>query len=121
MSSLIPAPAGQFGFLRAAKSELRFEKQNAPVKLWGCGANLEFGRLTHDQLTQRIKYLRKFGINAVREHPLFDEVTTRGVLDSKKLDAFDWYFAELKKHGIYMGMVSGCGGALCRARARHAE
>ena len=102
MSSLIPAPAGQFGFLRAAKSELRFEKQNAPVKLWGCGANLEFGRLTRDQLTQRIKYLRKFGINAVREHPLFDEVTTRGVIDSKKLDAFDWYFAELKKHGIYM-------------------
>ncbi|HEX5176812.1 MAG TPA: hypothetical protein VFV83_07285, partial [Chthoniobacteraceae bacterium] len=102
MSSLVPAPAGQFGFLHAEKSELRFEKQNVPVKLWGCGANLEYGRLTREQLTQRIKYLRKFGINAVREHPLFDEVTTRGVLDPKKLDAFDWYFAELKKNGISM-------------------
>ncbi|MES2571467.1 MAG: hypothetical protein V4710_15610 [Verrucomicrobiota bacterium] len=102
MSRFVPAPAGQFGALRAVGKELRFEKSAVAVKLWGCGANIEPNRYSREQLTQRIKYLRKFGINVVRQHPLFDEVTSNGVIDKGKLDQFDWYFAELKKHGIYM-------------------
>ena len=101
MSRLVPAPAGQFGFLKAKGDKLQFEKATAPVKLWGVGANAEPGRYTREQLTQRAKYLRKFGINAAREHALFDELTTHGVLDPKKLDEYDWWFAELKKNGIY--------------------
>ncbi|MDB6152347.1 MAG: hypothetical protein JWL90_800, partial [Chthoniobacteraceae bacterium] len=102
MSRLVPAPAGQFGVLRAMGKDLRFEKSAAPVKLWGCGSNVEPGRYSREQLTQRIKYLRKFGINVVRQHPLFDELSTNGAIDTTKLDQFDWYFAELKKNGIYM-------------------
>ena len=101
MSALVPSPAGQFGFLKAKGDRLQFEKAAAPVKLWGVGANVEPGRYTREQLTQRAKYLRKHGINAAREHALFDELTTKGVLDAKKLDQYDWWFAELKKHGIY--------------------
>ena len=101
MSRLVPAPAGQFGFLKAKGDKLQFEKGTAPVKLWGVGANVDPGRYSREQLTQRAKYLRKFGINAAREHALFDELTTKGVLDPKKLDEYDWWFAELKKHGIY--------------------
>ncbi len=101
MSRLVPAPAGQFGFLKAKGDKLQFEKATAPVKLWGVGANAEPGRYSREQLTQRAKYLRKFGINSVREHPLFEEITTHGVLDPKKLDDYDWWFGELKKHGIY--------------------
>jgi hypothetical protein len=41
MSALVPAPAGQFGFLKADGDRLRFEKSTTPVKLWGCGANLQ--------------------------------------------------------------------------------
>ena len=101
MSALTPAPAGTFGFLKANGDALQFEKAAAPVKLWGVGANLEVGKFTREQLTQRVKYLRKFGCNIVREHPLWDEVTTDGRIDAKKLDAYDWWFAELKKHGLY--------------------
>ncbi len=100
MSKLIPAPAGQLGFVHAAGKDLKFDKGPAP-KFWGCGANLEYGAYTHEQLTQRAKYLRKFGVNIVREHPLFDDVTTDGKIDAKKFDAYDWWFAELKKNGIY--------------------
>lgn len=101
MSRLVPAPAGQVGFLKADGDKLRFEKASAATKLLGVNANLEHGRYTREQLTQRAKYLRKFGVNCVRQHPLWDEVTTRGEIDPAKLDAYDWWFAELKKNGIY--------------------
>jgi hypothetical protein len=101
LSSLIPAPAGQFGFLHAVGDKLQFEKAKAPTKFWGAGANVEPGGYSREQLTQRAKYLRKFGINAVRQHAIFDELTTQGRLDPKKLDQYDWWFAELKKQGIY--------------------
>ncbi len=100
MSRLIPAPAGELGFLQSDGDKLRFGKAG-PVKLWGVNANLEHGRYSHEQLTHRARYLRKFGVNAVRQHPLWDEVTTNGQVDPAKLDAYDWWFAELKKHGIY--------------------
>ncbi len=101
MSRLVPAPAGQFGVLQAVGKDLRFAKSTAPVKLWGVGANVEPGRYTREQLTLRAKYLRKFGINVVRQHAVFDELQTGGKIDAKKLDQYDWWFAELKKHGIY--------------------
>jgi hypothetical protein len=101
LSSMIPAPAGQFGFLHAVGDKLQFEKAKTPIKFWGSGANVEPGGYSRQQLTQRAKYLRKYGLNAVRQHAIFDELTTKGQLDSEKLDQYDWWFAELKKHGIY--------------------
>lgn len=101
MSALVPAPAGKFGFLHAAGKDLCFERADAPVKLWGCGANIEPGRYSRVQLIQRARYLRKFGVNAVRQHAVFDELNTNGKIDPQKLDQYDWWFAELKKNGIY--------------------
>ena len=106
MSRLVPAPAGQFGFLKTSGDKLVFEKQLLTgdwrgVKLWGVGANVQPGRYSREQLTQRAKYLRKFGVNVVRQHAVFDELQTGGKIDPKKLDEYDWWFAELKKHGIY--------------------
>jgi hypothetical protein len=69
--------------------------------LWGVGANVEPGKYTREQLMRRAKYLRKFGVNVVRQHAVLDELQTDGRIDSKKLDEYDWWFAELKKHGIY--------------------
>lgn len=103
MSRLIPAPAGQLGFLHAAGEDLRFEKGAGPVKLWGCGANVQPGRYSREQLTRRARYLRKFGVNVVRQHAVFDELSTNGKIDPQKLDQYDWWFAELKRHGIYSG------------------
>ncbi len=103
LSRLVPAPAGKFGHLVPDGDKLKFANSPAPVKFWGVGANLDGSRYSREQLTQRAKYLRKFGINAVRQHPLYDEVTTNGKIDAKKLDDYDWWFAELKKNGIYTG------------------
>ena len=51
----------------------------------------------------RIKYLRKHGVNMIRQHPVFAELGSlrKGKFDENRLDEFDWWFAELKKHGIY--------------------
>lgn len=103
MSRLVPAPAGELGVLQAAGDQLRFEKAAGPFKIWGCGANLETGRYTPEQMEQRAKYLRKAGINCVRQHPLFDDIATDGKIDPKKFDEYDRWFAVLKKHGIYSG------------------
>ncbi len=104
MSRYIEAPAGQHGFLKRDGDALKFENADEPIKFWGCGANVSIGKFTREQQTSRIKYLRKHGVNMVRQHPLFQEVgpLRNGQFDAKKIDEFDWYFAELKKHGLYM-------------------
>ena len=102
MSALIEAPAGRLGPVIAKGSDLVFaSKPDKPVKFWGCGANLEQDKYTREQQTRRIRYLKKFGNNAVRQHPLFDEISRDGKVDAKRLDAYDWWFAELKKAGLY--------------------
>ena len=102
LSALIEAPAGKHGPVKAIGDTLRFANQkDKAVKFWGVNANLELGKLDREGQERRIKYLRKYGNNAVRQHPLFDEVTTEGKIDAKKLDAYDWWFAQLKAAGIY--------------------
>jgi hypothetical protein len=101
MSRFVPAPAGQFGPLKALGKDLQFQNGKAPVKLWGVTANVEPGRYSREQLTRRARHMRKFGINVVRQHAVYDDLQTNGRIDPKKLDEYDWWFAELKKHGIY--------------------
>jgi hypothetical protein len=102
MSALMEAPAGKYGPVIAKGSTLAFaNRPDKPVKFWGCGANLEQDKYSREQQLRRIRYLRKFGNNVVREHPLFDEVSRDGKIDPKRLEAYDWWFAELKKAGIY--------------------
>ena len=101
-SALNHVPAGKFGPVIARGSNLTFSlKPDEPVKFWGCGANLEGDKLDRAQQERRVRYLRKFGINAVRQHTVFDEVSTAGKLDARKLDAYDRWFAQLKEAGIY--------------------
>ncbi len=102
MSALIEAPAGKHGLVIAKGGDLVFTGQpDKPVKFWGCGANLEQDKFTREQQLRRIRYLKKFGNNAVRQHPLFDEISRDGTVDPQRLDAYDWWFAELKKAGLY--------------------
>ncbi|MDB6069488.1 MAG: Endo-beta-mannanase [Verrucomicrobiales bacterium] len=102
VSALNEAPAGKHGPVIAKGDTLVFAgRPGEPVKFWGCGANLEAGKNDRAQQERRVKYLRKFGINAVREHPLFDEIQSGGKIDPAKLDAYDWWFSKLKEQGIY--------------------
>lgn len=102
MSALIESPAGKHGAVIAKGADLVFANApEKPVKFWGCGANLEQDKYSREQQVRRIRYLKKFGNNAVRQHPLFDEISRDGKIDPKRLDAYDWWFAELKKAGLY--------------------
>ena len=101
MSALMETPAGLHGPVVAVGDQLQFSQSKKPIKFWGVNANLEGGKLDQAGQLRRIQYLKKFGNNAVRQHPLFDEISTRGKIDPKKLDAYDWWFAKLKASGIY--------------------
>ena len=100
-----PRARGKVRSSRAADGDkLRFAQRRAPVKFWGVGANLDAGRYSREQLTQRAKYLRKFGDQRGAAASRCSMKSRRTeVLDPKKLDEYDWWFAELKKHGIYTG------------------
>ncbi|MES2708318.1 MAG: hypothetical protein V4726_17115 [Verrucomicrobiota bacterium] len=104
LSDLVPAPAGRLGAVTAVGKDLVFAGDPAgkPVKFWGVNANQEQGKLTREESLKRIAWLRSLGVNIVRQHTVFDEVTTDGRIDSAKLAEFDWWFSELKKAGIYM-------------------
>ncbi len=102
MSGLLHRPAGKLGFLERRGAALQFERASAPQKFWGAGANARFPLSRESQAT-RARYLAKHGINMVRKHPVFDFLgpLEGGRFDAKKIDALDWWFAELKKNGIY--------------------
>ncbi len=103
MSHLVEAPAGKYGFLKAEGDHLRFANSDEPVQFWGCGAN--YLAVSRPETTQRVRYLRKHGVNMVRQHPLeghLGMLRGDGSFDPERLDDWDWWFAELKKHGIYM-------------------
>jgi hypothetical protein len=102
ISRLVPAPAGQFGFLRRKKDTLCFEQSASPTRFWGVGAT--FWRFDPDKADHTAAWLRKHGVNMVRHHPMTSAVgllSPSGTFDRGKLDRFDRWFAALKKHGIY--------------------
>lgn len=103
MSRLVEAPAGQHGFLQAAGDHLRFTDSNRPVKLWGVNANLD-SRATPEKMVQRARWLRKYGVNQVRQHTLIDAMgllRPDGTVDPQRFDRYDRWFAALKEQGIY--------------------
>ncbi len=104
VSATIEAPAGQYGFLKRSGPALKFERGKTTVQFWGCGANLQGDQFDRERLARRARYLRKNGVNMIRQHPVEDELgpAVNGTLDPKKLDLWDFWCAELKKNGIYM-------------------
>lgn len=104
VSATIEAPAGGHGFLKRSGADLKFEHGAAPVRFWGCGANLQGDQFSRERLARRARYLRKHGVNMVRQHPVEEELgpPVGGKLDPKRLDLWDFWCAELKKNGIYM-------------------
>ncbi len=101
MGKLLDAPAGKHGRLKAVGDRMEYaQKPGVPVKLWGVGANQEQDKYTEAQNQRRIAYLKRFGVNVVRQHTVFDEVSTDGQLDPKKLEKYDRWFAALKAAGI---------------------
>jgi len=107
MRSLIPNPAGKFGFLHRKGEYLVFEKLDRPVKFWRVDASMTKSQRLQEQ---QARFHAKYGINMVRQHPIEavigvlkkDPRTGHRYFDPERLDRWDRWFATLKKNGIYM-------------------
>ncbi len=102
VSRLVPAPAGQRGRVRVKEDQLVVSSEEEPIRFWGATARVI--DVDPEVATHRARYLRKHGINAVRHHPLeqvLGLLDEEGRFDPEALARFDWWFAELKRNGIY--------------------
>ncbi len=107
MSRLVPAPAGQFGFVQRRGADLVFSQSGRKVKFWGICAGMTTAEKLRDQ---QARLYAKYGINMVRQHPVEgvigllqrDPGSGHRRFDPQRLDVLDRWFATLKKHGIYM-------------------
>jgi hypothetical protein len=102
MSKLIDAPAGKFGFLQRDNASVKFEKAGTPIKFWAVGAAP--GKLKPAGMKNAAKWLRKHGVNLVRQHTVLGVtglVDSNGEFDKSRMDTYDRWFAAMKKEGIY--------------------
>ncbi len=109
-SSLLDAPAGKHGALRAAPAG-HFEFVDRPgkrVRFWGVNLCFTAQFLDHAEADLLADRLARSGYNSVRFHH-FDAELTRGGrrswdLDPGALDRIDYLFAALKRRGIYVNI-----------------
>ena len=117
VSFVLHQPAGKYGFVKKVGNHFEFERlPGQRIAFWGtnigtAGPRREFVPVIVDRL-------KKSGINIVRihrwmsdfYHPQCPEENARafirrdGTVDMQRLDDFYYFFAELKKNGIYVYM-----------------
>ncbi len=104
LSSLLHAPAGKFGFLRAEGGHFEFEgRPGVPQRFYG--ANLCYSATVPTNASEVAERLARLGFNAVRIHHyengqgVLDERTGAFVAD--RLDRLDQLLAECFARGIY--------------------
>ncbi len=108
-SSLLDAPAGKHGFLKAVDGHLQFE-DGTPIKFWGttlCDENVFVEKDKADSLASR---LAKMGCNILRLHHMdapwggrniFGKAENTRKLNPEMLDRLDYLIYALKQKGIY--------------------
>lgn len=99
-------PAGGAGFVRVENGHLYAGSE----RIRFLGVNMVFAGTTpsHDEAERIAAHLARFGVNAVRFHHMDSSIAPRGLLqkdrrtlDPEALERFDYFFAALKKQGIY--------------------
>ena len=110
LSGLNETPAGNHGFMKVSEEgHYKFE-DGTPVRFFGTsfgGSNCCPDKKTAEITAER---LAKYGMNLARLHcpdsdwsPLIDyKKGTSRELNAQALDRYDYFFAQLKKHGIYV-------------------
>lgn len=109
VSFLLPAPAGQDGFIRAQNGHL-VRPNGERFRIWGFNATMQATVPPKDDAPILAANLARLGINCIRFHFL-DCPAPSGLLeanrddtralDPKQLDKLDFFIAEMKKRGIY--------------------
>ncbi len=108
-SQAIPrhAPAGRYGRVIATRQgKFAFEKRATPSRFYGVNFCFSAQYLPHELADRLAERLARLGYNAVRIHHYESELVERGPggprLKADKLDQFDYLFAALKRHGLYV-------------------
>ncbi len=110
-SSLVPrhALAGQFGrVIVNSQGKFAFERRaQTAARFYGVNLCFSAQYLPHEPADRLAERLARLGYNAVRIHHYESELVERGPgnagqLKPDKLDQFDYLFAALKRHGIYV-------------------
>lgn len=102
------APAGKFGFLRAAADgSLEFEKApGKPVRFFGVNLCMSANFIPHEAADRLAENLKRHGYNSVRLHHYDNDLTdyksrNQPAFLPEKIDQFDYLAAALKKQGLY--------------------
>lgn len=119
VSFLSDAPAGKHGFLRAS-GENFVDGRGVPVRLWGVNLNFSGAFPAKTEAPLIAARLAKFGFNSVRLHHYEGNAAPNGIwvgaaigssklkwpneFDAAQLDKWDFFVAELIKHGIYVDL-----------------
>jgi hypothetical protein len=108
MEGWLDGPAGKHGGVRIVGDHFAFA-DGTPVKFWG--TNLAYAQNCPDknQAEQTAARFAKYGINCVRMHKFTNPGEGIGTnvdtltFDPVGLDKFDYFTAQLEKHGVYFG------------------
>jgi len=101
----LDAPAGNHGFVQMKDSDFIFE-DGTPVKFWGVNICSRLPYSENKKVDSWVKYLAKYGINAVRFHKFTSSAlkgNTSTQLDPDMLKKMDYFCAQLRNKGIYYG------------------
>ena len=107
-SELLDAPAGKYGFIRAADGRFEFEKQpGKPVRFFG--GNIAFGVnfMKNESCDRLADVMAGMGYNILRLHHFDQELSkiegnTSTSIDPARLDRMDYMVSAMKKRGIYI-------------------
>lgn len=121
----LETPAGKRGGVRMAGDHFEFE-DGTPVKFWG--TNLSYGRACAPEkkaAEQTAARFAKYGVNGVRLHKFSYPKNHSGIgdlndatkMDPAGLDRLDYFFAELKKRGVFVGWSHTFGFEVCPGNA----
>lgn len=111
MDDWLERPAGRHGGVRIVDDRFEFE-DGTPVKFWG--VNLSYGGACapkKDVAEYTAARFAKYGVNGVRLHKFTYPTNHMGIGDpndatkmtTEGMDRLDYFFAEMKKRGIYPG------------------
>lgn len=107
-SELLDAPAGKYGFLRAAGTQFEFEKRpGKPVRLFGGNIAFTVNFMRNELCDKLGDFMAGMGYNFLRLHHFDGEIAkvagkTSTALNPKPLERMDYMISAMKKRGIYI-------------------
>jgi len=105
MSHWLDKPAGKHGFVQMDKDRFVFE-DGTPVSFWGTNMASELPFMSSREADTWVKFLSKYGFNAVRFHKFTWEATdgtNSTVIIPSAWEKFDYLCNALRNAGIYYG------------------